>query len=119
MQQRKFRLRMHVSYGSISIILHTLLGRALIKEIQTIKSLKLNYDEDDDDNASGSLSTSKTVTTEKLFDTTKRDPLTGSLLPSEKAKLMALIERWEEPDRYSAKLVSILSLELVLSISLN
>ena len=112
MPQRKFRLRMYVSFEENAMILHTLY-RILIKEIQTIKSLKLNYDEEVDDNASGSMSTAKTVTTEKLFDTSKRDPLTGSLLPSEKAKLMALIERWEEPDRHSAKLVSIVSIYMI------
>ena len=107
MPQRKFRLQMQETYEYIAITLRCLY-RTLIKEIQIIKSLKLNYDEGVDDNASGSFSTAKTVTTEKLFDTSKRDPLTGSLLPSEKAKLMALIERWEEPDRHSAKLVSVL-----------
>ncbi len=79
---------------------------SLNKEIQTIKGLTLNYDEEEDDNASGSLSTAKSLTAERLVDNTKRDPLTGSLLPSEKAKLLALIDRWEEPDRQSAKLVS-------------
>lgn len=92
------------------------LCRTLIKDIQTIKSLKLNYDEGEEDNASGSFSTARTVTTEKLFDTSKRDPLTGSLLPSEKAKLMALIERWEEPDRHSAKLVSFHSIRMMMEI---
>lgn len=32
-------------------------------------------------------------------DTSKRDPLTGSLHSSEKLKLMQLLDQWEEPDR--------------------
>jgi hypothetical protein len=38
-------------------------------------------------------------TSEKLIDTSRRDPLTGSLHSSEKLKLMQLLEQWEEPDR--------------------
>lgn len=34
-----------------------------------------------------------------LFDATNRNPITGSLDPSEKMKLMLLLERWEEPER--------------------
>lgn len=66
--------------------------------------MSLHLEEDEDDQ-SGSVSM-KTLGTEKLIDTTKRDPLTGSLAKSEKDKLMQLVDRWEEPDRQSAKLVS-------------
>jgi hypothetical protein len=75
--------------------------------MQNIKDLTLSYDDDEDDNGSASYSTMKTMATGKLIDTDKRDPLTGSLLASEKAKLYELIDRWEEPDRQSAKLVSV------------
>ena len=36
-----------------------------------------------------------------MIDMTKRDPLTGSLHRSERLKIMQLLERWEEPDRFS------------------
>jgi hypothetical protein len=38
-------------------------------------------------------------TAENVIDTSRRDPLTGSLHSSEKLKLMQLLEEWEEPDR--------------------
>lgn len=65
--------------------------------------MRLSYEEDEDDNGSASYRTN--ITNEKVIDTAKRDPITGSLLPSEKAKLMQLVDQWEEPDRYSVKLV--------------
>lgn len=70
-----------------------------------IKGLALSYDEDGDDTASAT-STLKSLGTEKVIDTMKRDPITGSLLASEKAKLMQLVDRWEEPDRSSSIPVS-------------
>jgi hypothetical protein len=36
---------------------------------------------------------------EKVIKTDSRDPLTGSLHSSERAKLMLLLGRWEEPDK--------------------
>jgi len=66
--------------------------------------MTLTLDEDDDDH-SASFSW-KTMGTEKVIDTAKRDPLTGSLMKSEKDKLMQLVDQWEEPDRQSANLVS-------------
>jgi hypothetical protein len=38
---------------------------------------------------------------EKGIDSTRKDPLTGSLHSSEKLKLMQLLGQWEEPDRLS------------------
>lgn len=73
-------------------------------DIQTIRGMTLSYDEEDDDH-SASFTTAKTLGAEKLIDTAKRDPLTGSLAKSEKDKLMQLIDRWEEPDRQAAKMV--------------
>jgi hypothetical protein len=40
-----------------------------------------------------------TKATEEEIDTSKRCPTTGGLHPSEKLKLMQLLEQWEEPDR--------------------
>ena len=57
----------------------------------------------DDDTAQRS---EKSMYAEKVIDTDRRDPLTGSLMESEKMKLVQLLERWEEPDRNSANLVS-------------
>lgn len=37
--------------------------------------------------------------TDKIIDTGCRDPLTGSLKASEKAKLMQLLGQWEEPNK--------------------
>jgi hypothetical protein len=37
--------------------------------------------------------------TEEEIDTSKRCPTTGGLHPSEKLKLMRLLDQWEEPDR--------------------
>lgn len=37
---------------------------------------------------------------EPVIDMNNRDPLTGSLDRSEKLKIMQLLERWEEPDRF-------------------
>ena len=70
-----------------------------------IKGLAFAYDEDEDDTASAA-STLKSLGTEKVIDTMKRDPITGSLLATEKAKLMQLVDRWEEPDRKSSIPVS-------------
>ena len=81
-------------------------GRGLDKQIQSIKEMKLSYDDEtEEDNGSSSFKT-PTLGGEKVIDTARRDPITGSLLQSEKAKLMQLVDRWEEPDRQSAKLVS-------------
>ena len=41
--------------------------------------------------------------TDHVIDTTNRDPLTGSLHFSEKMKLMQLLDRWEEPERKTAR----------------
>lgn len=55
------------------------------------------FDDDEDDTA-GNESTHTHGTNEKVIDTTKRDPLTGSLHYTEKAKLMQLLDQWEEPE---------------------
>jgi hypothetical protein len=44
-------------------------------------------------------STSRGGSLDKIIDPNNRDPLTGSLLESEKIKLYSLVDRWEEPDR--------------------
>jgi hypothetical protein len=54
---------------------------------------------EDDDDASTNQSARSLGTNEKVIDTSKRDPLTGSLNYSEKVKLMQLLDQWEEPDR--------------------
>jgi hypothetical protein len=45
-------------------------------------------------------STASNMVPEKVqvIDTSRRDPLTGSLHYSEKLKLMQLLEQWEEPE---------------------
>jgi hypothetical protein len=53
---------------------------------------------DDEDSTTGDSDRRESV--EKVIDTTNRDPLTGSLNSSERLKIMQLLERWEEPDRY-------------------
>jgi hypothetical protein len=40
-----------------------------------------------------------TTQLEEEIDTSKRCPTTGGLHPSEKLKLMQLLDQWEEPDR--------------------
>jgi hypothetical protein len=54
--------------------------------------------EDDPDDAT-TRSRRSLNTAEKVIDTSRRDPLTGSLHSSEKLKLIQLLEQWEEPDR--------------------
>jgi hypothetical protein len=54
--------------------------------------------EDDTDDAT-TRSKRSLNTAENVIDTSRRDPLTGSLHSSEKLKLMQLLEEWEEPDR--------------------
>jgi hypothetical protein len=54
--------------------------------------------EDDTDDATTPFKPSLN-TAENVIDTSRRDPLTGSLHSSEKMKLMQLLEEWEEPDR--------------------
>jgi cell division protein FtsL len=109
MPLRKFISKLSLE-SLLFFLLHSLpsvfLHRDLDKQMQNIKELTLTYDDEEDDNNSVSHSSMKTTSTDKLIDTAKRDPLTGSLLASEKAKLYELIDRWEEPDRQSAKLVS-------------
>lgn len=72
------------------------------KDLEKIKGMAMLYEDENDDDNSGSYSTAKTAGTKKLIDTGRRDPLTGSLLPEEKAKIMQLIDRWEEPERNSS-----------------
>jgi hypothetical protein len=45
------------------------------------------------------LSTSQGGSLSKIIDPNKTDPLTGSLLETEKIKLYSLVDIWEEPDR--------------------
>jgi hypothetical protein len=73
--------------------------------MKSIQNLSIHLEEDND-----------SVSTEKkkeniVIDTSKRHPLTGSLMASERMKLMQLLERWEEPERDSAakKQISIAS----------
>jgi hypothetical protein len=54
--------------------------------------------EDDTDDAT-TPSKPSLNTSENVIDTSRRDPLTGSLHSSEKTKLLQLLEEWEEPDR--------------------
>jgi hypothetical protein len=58
---------------------------------------------DDDDSTAGTSRREGSIEVggENVIDMSNRDPLTGSLHPSEKLKIMQLLERWEEPDRYS------------------
>lgn len=87
---------------------HLLVGsncRDLPSRLKSIKDLSIHLDDDND-----------SVSTEKkkeniVINTSRRHPLTGSLMPSERMKLMQLLERWEEPERDSAarKHVSIAS----------
>jgi len=62
--------------------------------------------EDDDDNTAKTLKSAGT--SERVIDTTKRNPLTGSLEFSEKIKLMTLLEQWEEPERHDEGRVSLI-----------
>ena len=59
--------------------------------------------DDDDDITETSASYTHRSGNEKdiVIDTTKRDPLTGSLHHSEKMKLMQLLGQWEEPEGYA------------------
>jgi hypothetical protein len=64
--------------------------------MRSIKDLSINLEEDDD-----------SVYSEKkqenvVIDTSRRHPLTGSLVASERMKLMQLLERWEAPEREAA-----------------
>jgi hypothetical protein len=54
---------------------------------------------DDDTDDATTRSKRSLNTAEKVIDTSRRDPLTGSLHSSEKLKLRQLLEQWEEPDR--------------------
>jgi hypothetical protein len=57
-------------------------------------------EDDEEDNTINTPRSKRSLNTaEKVIDTSKRDPLTGSLLTSEKLKLFQLLEQWEEPDR--------------------
>jgi hypothetical protein len=71
---------------------------------ETLRGITLSppsvTDEEDHSAAESSL---RSAGTEKIIDTTKRDPLTGSLLQSEKNKLMQLLDNWEEPDVQAAR----------------
>ncbi|KAG7373470.1 mechanosensitive ion channel [Nitzschia inconspicua] len=71
-------------------------GRDLPSRMKSIKDLSINLEEDND-----SVS-SERKTENVVIDTSKRNPLTGSLLSSERMKLLQLLERWEEPERETA-----------------
>jgi hypothetical protein len=55
----------------------------------------------EDEGDGESISNSKKPDQGLLIDPSNRNPLTGSLMPSEKMKLVQLLERWEEPERES------------------
>jgi len=56
----------------------------------------------DDDSTAGTAQRRESVDigADHVIDMTNRDPLTGSLNRSEKLKIMQLLERWEEPNKY-------------------
>lgn len=58
---------------------------------------------DEDESTSGATPRKESMADigpDNVIDMNNRDPLTGSLNRSEKLKIMQLLERWEEPDRY-------------------
>ena len=56
-------------------------------------------DDTDGDTTNSPRSKRSAATSERVIDTTARDPLTGSLHQSERIKIMQLLEQWEEPSR--------------------
>lgn len=69
-----------------------------------MRGIAIANSEETDDHT---IDTSADERSENGIRTDLRDPLTGSLQASEKAKLMDLLGRWEEPDKvYDSRHVS-------------
>jgi hypothetical protein len=67
--------------------------------MQSIKNISLDLEEVNEEGDAETISTGNRKG--ELVDYSKRNPLTGSLLPSEKMKLVQLLDGWEEPERES------------------
>lgn len=80
-------------------------GRVMNKRMESIQNLSIHYDGDGDDD-SVSTGNKNNGDAGMFVDYSRRNPLTGSLLPSEKMKLSQILERWEEPEREAAGNVS-------------